>query len=166
MLPLVTTHTREKTARELDDRGPDSCMLETLHELRDTNPEVLDMAEKCAASFGSRTKDIFLELLIFYRLLLAEYKAMDPRLRLLASFPRVSRQTRDRLLEQIDSTGEHAFTSKAIEDLEKSNPELLLMAHNSATRCGEYLPMMQGFALIYRALSEQAAADALQMSLH
>ena len=166
MLPLVTTQTREKTARELDDRGPDSCMLETLHELRDTNPEVLDMAEKCAASFGSRAKAILLELLIFYRLLRAEHQAMDPRLRLLAPFPRVSRQTRDRLLEQIDSTGEQAFTSTAVEDFEKFNPELLLMAHNSATRCGEYLPMIQGFALIYRALSEQAAADARQMRLH
>ena len=166
MLPLVTTHTCEKTARELDDRGPDSCMLETLHELRDTNPEVLDMAEKCAASFGSRTKTILLELLIFYRLLRAEYKAMDPRLRMLASFPRVSTQTRDRLLEQIDSMGEQAFTRRAIEDFEKYNPELLLMAHNSATRCGEYLPIMQGFALIYRALSEQAATETTHMRLH
>ena len=166
MLPLVTTHTREQTARELDDRGPDSCMLETLHELRDTNPEVLDMAEKCAASFGSRAKTILLELLIFYRLLRAEYKAMDPRLRMLASFPRVSRQTRDRLLEQIDSAGEQAFTFRAIEIFERDNPELLVMAHNSATRCGEYLPIMQGFALIYTALSEQAATDTPQIRLH
>ena len=78
-LPLVTNLTRERTARELDGRGPDSCRLETLHELRETNPEVLDMASKCAASFGARSESVLLELFIFYRLLRAEYKKSKRR---------------------------------------------------------------------------------------
>ena len=165
-LPLVTNLTRERTARELDGRGPDSCMLETLHELRETNPEVLDMASKCAASFGARSESVLLELFIFYRLLRAEYKAMDPRLRLLTPFPRVTARTRDRIVELIDDDGLEAFTRGAIKDLEQDNPELLQMAHHSASRFGDYLPVMQGFALIYKALSEQAATDAGPTTLH
>jgi hypothetical protein len=165
-LPFVTNLTRERTARELDGRGPASCMMETLDELRETNPEVLDMASKCAASFGARSESVLLELVIFYRLLRSEYKAMDPRLRRLAPFPRVTPRTRDRLVELIDDEGLEAFTLRTIEDLEQHNPELLQMAHDSASRFGDYLPVMQGFALIYKALAEQAATDTLPATLH
>jgi hypothetical protein len=165
-LPFVTNLTRERTARDLDGRGPASCMLETLNDLKQTNPEVLDMASKCAASFGTRSDSILLELLIFYRLLRAEYEAMDPHLRLLAPFPRVTARTRNRLVKLIDNEGLEAFTRRAIKGLEQDNPELLQMAHHSATRCGEYLPVMQGFALIYKALSEQAAIDTPPVTIH
>jgi hypothetical protein len=165
-LPLVTNLTRERTARELDGRGPAACMMETLEELRETNPEVLDMASKCAASFGARSESVLLEFVIFYRLLRSEYKAMDSRLRLLTPFPRVTAGTRNRLVELIDDEGLEAFTLRAIEELELHNPELLQMAHASASRAGDYLPLMQGFALIYKALSEQAATDTGPATLH
>ena len=165
-LPLVTNLTRERMARELDGRGPVSCMLETQHELRETNPQLLDMASKCAESFGARSESILLELFIFYRLLRAEYKALDPRLRLLTPFPRVTARTRDRIVELIDEDGLEAFTRGAIKDLEQDNPELLQMAHHSASRLGDYLPVMQGFALIYKALREQAATDTEPTTLH
>jgi hypothetical protein len=141
-------------------------MMETLHELRETNPEVLDMASKCAASFGARSESVLLELSIFYRLLRSEYEVMDPRVRLLAPFPRVTPGPRNRLVELLDDEGLEAFTLRAIEDLEQHNPELLQMAHDSASRFGDYLPVMQGFALIYRALAEQAAADSRREMLH
>jgi hypothetical protein len=141
-------------------------MTETLEELQETNPELLDMASKCAASFGARSETVLLELVIFYRLLRSEYQAMDPRLRLAAPFPRLTPATRDRIVELIDDEGLEAFTLRAVEDLERHNPELLQMAHESASRAGDYLPLMQGFALIYKALSEQAAADTGPASLH
>jgi hypothetical protein len=141
-------------------------MSETRHELRETNPEVLDMATKCAESFGGESERILLELFIFYRLLRTEYKAMDSRLRELTPFPRVTPRTRDRLVEQIDGEGLEAFTLGAIEHLRQHNPELLEMAHNSAGRCADYLPVMQGFALVYKALAEQAATDMSGTTLH
>jgi hypothetical protein len=137
-----------------------------MQELRASNPEILDVTLKCATSFGSRSQRILLELIIFYRLLRAEYKVMDPRLRLLAPFPRVTAATRDRLVEQIDDEGLERFTMSAIEELERDNAELLQMAHNFATRCGDYLAVMQGFALIYRALSMQAVTDAQSARMH
>jgi hypothetical protein len=165
-LPCVTHDTRERTARELDDRGPEACLAETLEDLRDNNPEILDMASKCAASFGERSASIMLELCVFYRLLSAEFAGMDPALRLLAPIPRVNARTRDHIVEQIDDMGVNAFTMSAVEHLERHNPELLQMANASATREGTYLPLMQGFALLYKALLEQAVADTVASSVH
>jgi hypothetical protein len=160
LLPFVTSFTREKITRDLDDRGPASCLAETVQELRETNPEILDIAEKCGASFGHRSGRVVLELCVFYRLLRTEHDALHPHLRLLAPFPRVTPRIRRRVVEQIDEEGLQAFTMRIITDLEQHNSELLQMAHNFATQCDDYLPLMQGFALIYTALAQQAAADA------
>jgi hypothetical protein len=141
-------------------------MTETLQELSVANPEILDMATKCAASFGHRSAKILLELCVFYRLLSAELRATDPALRILAPIPRVTKATRDRIVGEIDEHGVDAFTLRAIEHLEQQNPELLQMANGSATRLGNYLAVMQGFALVYRALVEQATADIPKRSLH
>jgi hypothetical protein len=64
-LPCVShiTLTRERIARELDDRGPEVCLTETLQELSVSNPEILDIATKCAESFGHSSAKILLELL-------------------------------------------------------------------------------------------------------
>ena len=51
------------------------------------------------------------------------------------------------------------FTRRTIEDLERTNPELLQMAHGFASRHEEYLLVMQGFALLYRSLLVQSGAD-------
>jgi hypothetical protein len=46
-----------------------------------------------------------------------------------------------------------------IEDLERTDPELLQMAHSFAERQGNYLALMQGFALLYKSLVVQSVAD-------
>jgi hypothetical protein len=162
----VTLSTREKIARELDDRGPESCLAEMLAELRRTNPEILDIAIRCSGSFGERSREIMLELCVFYRLLIAEFMQMDPALRLLSPFPRVTLQTRARIVEQIDEFGTEVFTMSAIGHLERHNAELLEMMHQSATRRHvDVLPMIQGFALLYQALLEQTVADAAGATL-
>jgi hypothetical protein len=165
-LPRVSSTTRETIARELDSRGPAACVQEAVQELSATNPEILDMATKCAASFGQHSERALLELCMFYRLLSVELKRMTAVMALLCPLPRVSEQTRARVLEQIDGQGVERFTISAINELEASNAELLQMAHNAATRLGSYLLLMQGFALLYKALSEQAMADSAGISLH
>ena len=165
-LPRVTSLTRENVTRELDHRGPAPCLEETLRELSETNPEILDIATKCAASFGPVSANVMLELCVFYRLLSAELKRMSPIMRLLSTLPRVTEDTRASVVEQIDALGVEAFTMRAIDELDATNAELLQMAHNAATRLGSYGPVMQGFALIYKALSEQAAADKAALALH
>src|SRR5688572_98814 len=51
-LPRVGERTRERVSREFDNLGPDACIAEILDELRRSNPEVLDMASRCAADLG------------------------------------------------------------------------------------------------------------------
>ena len=165
-LPRVSSSTRETIARELDSRGPASCVQDAVQELSATNPEILDMATKCAVSFGQHSERAMLELCMFYRVLSAELKRMTPTMALLGPLPRVTEQTRARVVEQIDGQGVEAFTMSAINELEASNAELLQMAHHAATRLGSYLLLMQGFALLYKALSEQATADRAGIALH
>ena len=49
VLPRVTELTRERISREFDDLGPDACMAEIKADLRQHNPELLDMASRWAA---------------------------------------------------------------------------------------------------------------------
>ena len=49
VLPRVTELTRERISREFDDLGPDACMAEIEADLREHNPELLDMASRWAA---------------------------------------------------------------------------------------------------------------------
>jgi hypothetical protein len=91
-------------------------------------------------------------LAMFYRLLVAEAPAE-------LALPRVSRATRDAIARRIAEEGAEGFTFEAIDEMERANPELLQMAHGFASRQRSYLGMMQGFALIYAALSAQSAAD-------
>jgi hypothetical protein len=165
-LPRVSSSTRETIARELDSRGPASCVQEAVQELSATNPEILDMATKCAATFGQHSERAMLELCMFYRVLSAELKRITTAVALLGPLPRVTEQTRVRMVEQIDAQGVDAFTMSAIDELEANNAELLQMADHAATRVGSYLLLMQGFALLYKTLSEQATADRAGIALH
>jgi hypothetical protein len=65
----------------------------------------------------------------------------------LVPVPRVTVKTRALFVAEIDEKGTDAFTMEAIDELEKTNPELLQMAHNFASTLGNYLHAMQGFAL-------------------
>jgi hypothetical protein len=66
--------TRERIAREFDDRGPEVRRAEITLELDANNPELLDMATRCARDMGdfARTMAGFC---MFYRLLAAEARA-------------------------------------------------------------------------------------------
>jgi hypothetical protein len=94
---------------------------------------------------------------MFYRLLVMSQPASGTGS--LMPVPRVSTETRDQLVAEIDVMGSEAFTSRAIANLEANNPELLQMAHNFASRLVDYLHAMQGFALLYRSLVMQATIE-------
>ena len=155
-LPRVDERTRERVSREFDNLGPEACIAEILDELRRNNPEVLDMASRCAADLGDPAQ-LMVGFGMFYRLLAAEARAL--RFEVL---PRVSAQTRGRVARTIDEKGVEAFTRDAIAELERSNPELLQMAHSFASRQAgaNYLAAMQGFALLHACLLAQVADDA------
>jgi len=153
----VTSADRERIAREFDDRGPEICVAEVIEDLRQHNPELLDMASRCATSLGDYRK-VMCGFGMFYRLMLGP-DAPDPRPSALSVLPRVTPQTRERVVRQIDREGAEAFTMDIIEDLERSNPELLQMAHAFASGQMHYLPLMQGFALLYKSLLDQMTAD-------
>ena len=65
VLPRVTELTRERISREFDDLGPDACMAEIKADLRQHNPELLDMAFRWAGegseaeSPANRLNDLF-----------------------------------------------------------------------------------------------------------
>jgi hypothetical protein len=161
LLPRVSDKARERASRDFDLRGPDVCTAEIVTHLRRYNPELLDMAMKCAADLENPTKAM-VGFSMFYRLLIPQF---PPTGDMRSSFlPRVSAETRSLLVAEIDEKGSDSFTVDAISELERSNPELLQMAHNFAAGLGSYLPVMQGFALLYRSLVIQSKVQ--RHSLH
>jgi hypothetical protein len=152
-LPLVAEHTRERVSREFDNLGPEACVAEITENLRRTNPEILDMAARCAADVGDTTA-LMVGFGMFYRLLVAESQLLR-----FEALPRVTAETRDRIVQQIAEKGAKDFTEEALAELERTNPELLQMAHHFSSRQKDYLATMQGFALLYASLLAQAAAD-------
>jgi hypothetical protein len=163
-LPRIAEYTRERIAREFDNLGPDACLAEIMGDLRQNNPELLDMASKCAADVGSPPA-IMVGFGMFYRLLVAEAsagRARVPQARegVQVNFlPRVTPETRGIIVRQIEQTGSKAFTRNYLDHLEQNNPELLHMAHDFASRHEDYLGTMQGFILLYASLIAQADAD-------
>lgn len=132
-------------------------MAEIIARLTRENPEFLDMARKCAFDLGDERR-IMIGFGMFYQLLISQSAngAVPP---VLHALPCVTAETRDALLREIDADGSDVFTLRAIGDLERDNPELMQMAHGFASNHEKYLPLMQGFALLYRSLVVQAAAD-------
>lgn len=163
-LPRVADVTRERIAREFDDRGPDVCRTEITLDLEANNPELLDMAARCARDVGDYSR-IMTGFCMFYRLLAAEARAglgtsraLGDR-RPLSLLPRVSPATRDDIAKRIDTIGSKEFTHETIVELERNNPELLLMSHNFAEDHSDYGGVMQGFALLYACLLAEAAQE-------
>ena len=156
-LPRVTEKDRELVTRDFDARGPDVCVAEIVTHLEQHNPEILDMAVRCAADSENPDK-VLLGLSMFYRLLIVQLPAHVSKAALITP-PRVSTETRALLVAEIDEIGVEAFTVKAIAELQESNPELLQMAHNFAASLENYLHAMQGFALLYRSLLMQSQAE-------
>src|SRR5882672_7410153 len=92
LLPRVTEKARELVAREFDTRGPDVCMAEVIEHLERHNPELLDMAAKCAADLGNPAKAM-VGFGMFYRLLIMQFPATVGA-GLLPPLPRVGAETR------------------------------------------------------------------------
>jgi hypothetical protein len=156
LLPLVTELTRERISKEFDSLGPDACVREITLHLAQNNPELLDMARRCAADVG-RPARIMCGFAMFYRLLAAQSPV--PGRSTVSLLPRVSPATRAHIARQITEEGPEAFTLRGVESLGQGNPELLQMAHHFASDQANYLGVMQGFALMFRSLTTQAAAD-------
>ncbi len=157
-IPRVAEYTRERISREFDDLGPDACRVEISRDLAIHNPELLDMARNCARDVGDPAR-IMVGFCMFYRLLTAQSGAAVEN-----PLPCVTPQVRNLVVQQIDENGERAFTEKSIDALERSNPELLQMAHDFASRHADYLGIMQGFALLYASLVAQWAADRARLN--
>ena len=163
-LPCVSNLTRERIAREFDDRGPDACCTEITRELEAHNPELLDMATRCARDVGDFRR-IMTGFCMFYRLLTAEADAAlgtsrEPgKGRQPILLPRVSGSTRDAIVKRIDAIGSREFTREAIGELERNNPGLLSMWHNFAEDQADYAGVMQGFALLYACLAAEAVQE-------
>ena len=154
LLPIVTERARELVAREFDDRGPDACMAEIIEHFELHNPELLDIALRCARDLRIPIRAMR-GFGMFYRVLIlasALTGAVSP-------LPRVSAETRKLLVAEIDEKGAEEFTREAIAELDRSNPELLQMAHNFAADLGNYLQGMQGFALLYKLLLVEARVE-------
>src|SRR5258707_563908 len=111
-LPRVAEQTREKVAMEFDDAGPGVCVARISETLRNENPELLDMAAKCARDIGVPDR-IMVGFCMFYRLLVVESGASHHELPatvpLQSGLPRVAPETRDSIVEQIDEQGPEAF---------------------------------------------------------
>ncbi len=163
-LPRVAALTRERIAREFDDRGPDVCRAEIALDLEANNPELLDMATRCARDVGDFGR-VMTAFCMFYRLLSLEAYAAAGMSRVpgdtrkLSVLPRVSAETRAEVAQRIDSLGSQEFTREAIAELERCNPQLLLMSHHFAEDQADYGGVMQGFALLYACLSAEATRD-------
>jgi hypothetical protein len=157
VLPRVTELTMERISREFDEFGPEICMVEINADLREHNPELLDMASRWAGESGEAT-DLMTAFGMFYRLLTVEARILLG-VSILSPLPRVSAEVRDAIVERIDHIGGEAFTREAVDNLEAHNPELLQMAHNYASRRADYGRTMEGFALLHEALVMQLRRD-------
>lgn len=160
ILPRVTDPTRERIAREFDNLGPDVCMAVIRRDLDKHNPELLDMAIKCAGE-GKEGEKLFTAFGMFYRLLAAEASA-PLESGALTALPQVSPETREWIALRISLIGDEQFSREAIDHLEAANPELLQMAHGFASGRRDYARTMQGFALLHEALLRQSLSDRLR----
>ena len=155
LLPRVTELTRERVYRQMDDLGPVACTEDVIGCLRRENPELLEIARSCAADVGDAARAMT-SLGMFYALLLAETPASE---QLLHPLPRVTGQTRDEIVREIDANGVQVFTDATIDAMKRTNPELLQAAHDLSSAHRDYVGLMLGFALIYRCLVVQSMAD-------
>lgn len=157
-IPRVSELTLERVSREFDDLGPAACVAEMTELLAKQNPELLDMMSRCALD-ATRPDRVMVGFAMFYRLMLAEARVHD-RTSDGGMLPRVSADTREHIVSEIDEEGPDQFTLRACNQLHEDNPALLEMAHNFAERHARgYLPIMQGFCLVYRSIVLQSAVE-------
>jgi hypothetical protein len=128
------------------------------------NPELLDIATRCARDVGDSSR-VMTGFCLFYRLLTEEARSgLDHSHapvggQQLSPLPRVSAAARESILQRIDAVGSGEFTREVIAELERENPHLLHMSDSFAEDQADYLGVMQGFALLYACLLAQAAME-------
>jgi len=116
MLPRVDEVTCEQVAREFDDRGPGVCVAQISGEMQRDNPEILDMALRCARDVG-KPEEVMVGMCMFYSLLLTQGLRLPkgpPATgsgSLQFSLPHVRAHTRDVIVVQIREPGSCDFTS-------------------------------------------------------
>lgn len=159
MAPIarITEATRERIAEEFDTRGPEVCMAEILTDLKRNNPELLDIASRCAASLGNAPRAMQ-AFGMFYRLITHPWPPADAPCTL-SPLPRVTPETRDRLVAAIDRDGSEAFVLGIIAQLERENPDLLRALYSLASQLPDPFKLTQGLALFYQAVAMEAAGS-------
>jgi len=122
--------------------------------------------ERASARDTGEPEDSLAGLCMFYRLLAAQsadehglVEGGTSDLSMSAWLPRVTPESRERIVKEIDEAGVQSFTRGYIEQLARDNPELLQMAHGFAANRARYLLIMQGLILIWASLVSQAKAD-------
>lgn len=153
-LPFVSERHWERVAREFEDLGPTVCIAEIVEQLNADNPRYLATARRCAEDAVNEA-GAFTGFAKFYRIM-----ALDARERR-ADVPRISAQTLDVIGTLIEEFGEETFVLLATELLCEENSCLAQMADSFASRQPDYLTIMQGFVVLYKCLSVQAAIDGL-----
>jgi hypothetical protein len=77
----------------------------------------------------------------------------------MSSIPRVTRETWEALSMQVEDNGPKTFTLAVIQELQRDNPELLALVDKFADGSTDYLETVMGFAMFYRMITAQIAAD-------
>jgi hypothetical protein len=155
-LPPVDEIFWERVAREFDDAGPQACMAGILDELLTHNPHYLEMATHYARD--CRDPDgVLTGFAMFYRIIALAARDRG------RTVPRITNDTRDAITALIGEFGEERFTLLATETLHSENPYLLQMADSFASPSDNHAVIMQGFVLLYKALSAQAVIDGLRV---
>lgn len=155
-LPPVDEIFWERVAREFDDAGPKNCMAAILADLLTENPLYLEMATRCARECRDPDR-VLTGFAMFYRII-----ALAARNRG-RTVPRITNDTLDTITALVSEFGEERFTFLATEMLHSENPYLLQMADSFASPADNHEVIMQGFALLYKALAAQAVTDGLRI---
>ncbi|MDB5699684.1 MAG: hypothetical protein JWN69_2488 [Alphaproteobacteria bacterium] len=156
-LPPVDEIFWERVAREFDDAGPEACMADILDELLTHNPLYLEMATRYARDCHNPDR-VLTGFAMFYRIIALASRDRG------RTVPRITNDTRDAITTLIGEFGEERFTLLATETLHGENPYLLQMADSFASPSDNHLIIMQGFVLLYKALSAQAVIDGLRIT--
>jgi hypothetical protein len=93
---------------------------------------------------------------MFYRLITHPWPPADAP-STLSPLPRVTPETRDRLVAAIERDGSEAFILGIIVQLERQNPDLLRALHSLASQLPDAFKLTQGLALFYQAVAMEAA---------
>lgn len=73
----------------------------------------------------------------------------------MSPLPRVTADNRERISREFDDRGPRACVTEILDDLERSNPELLKLAERCAVELGQVTEFRTGFAMFYRLLVQQ-----------